>query len=292
MAPALSRKGAHQIMTADPSVRFIRVGPIKTRFRALGDSGIPVLLLHGLGDSAEIWKQNFEALAAGHRVFAPDLPGFGYTDKPDTEYTPELFIRFIKEFLSALGIGRCHLVGHSLGGGLALKYTLTHPDQVEKLVLVSSAGLGSETTWPLRLSTLPFLGPWVLHPARRVLSVFFKRLVYDPAVITDDFVELRYRLLLPRKNRRALLKVLRSLLTLRGVRPGILNPVLENLGSIRVPTMIIWGTHDRILPLRHAHRAKAGIPGAVLHVFDKCGHMPNYEYHGKFNGLVTAFLKG
>ncbi|HPC74001.1 MAG TPA: alpha/beta fold hydrolase [Syntrophales bacterium] len=279
-------------MTADPSIRFIRVGPIKTRFRALGDSGTPVVLLHGLGDSAEIWKQNFEALAAAHRVFAPDLPGFGYTDKPDIEYTPEVFRRFIGEFLSALDIGRCHLVGHSLGGGLALQYTLTHPDQVEKLVLVSSAGLGPETTWPLRLSTLPFLGPWVLHPARRVLPVFFRRLVYDPAVITDDFVELRYGLLLPRENRRALLKILRSLLTLRGVRPAVLNPLLENLGSVRAPTLIVWGTHDRILPLRHAHRAKAGIPDAVLHVFDKCGHMPNYEYPEKFNGLVTTFLRG
>jgi 4,5:9,10-diseco-3-hydroxy-5,9,17-trioxoandrosta-1(10),2-diene-4-oate hydrolase len=279
-------------MTADPSVRFIRVGPIKTRFRALGDSGTPVLLLHGLGDSADIWTKNIEALAAGHRVFAPDIPPFGFSDKPDIEYAPDLFLRFIEEFLSAFGIERCHLVGHSLGGGLALKYTLAHPDRVEKLVLVSSAALGSETTWPLRLSTLPFLGPWVLHPARRVLSVFFKRLVYDPAVITDDFVELRYRLLLPRENRRALLKVLRSLLTLQGVRPEHLNPVLENLGSIRASTLIIWGTHDRILPLRHAYRAKAEIPGAILHVFDRCGHMPNYEYPGKFNGLVTAFLEG
>jgi len=278
-------------MTADPSIRFIRVGPIKTRFWALGDSGTPVLLLHGLGDSADIWKHNIKALAANHRVFAPDLVGFGFTDKPDIEYTPEVFLRFIQDFLSACGIERCRLVGHSLGGGLTLKYALTHPGQVDKLVLVSSAALGPEATWPLRLSTLPFLGPWALCPTRSILFFFFRRLVYNPAVIQDDFVDHRYRLLLPRENRRALLKVLHSLLTVRGVRPQILNPVLANLGRIQAPTLIIWGTHDRILPLGHAYRAKAEIPGATLYVFEKCGHMPNFEYPEKFNDLVTTFLK-
>ena len=279
-------------MAADPLMSFIRVGPIKTRFWALGDTGTPVLLLHGLGDSADIWKHNIKALAAGHRVFAPDLVGFGFTDKPTVEYTPEVFLRFIQDFLSACGVERCHLVGHSLGGGLALKYALTYPGRVEKLVLVSSASLGPKVTWPLRLSTLPFLGPWALHPTRRILSIFFRRLVYDPDVITDDFVDLRYRLLLPGENRRALLQVLRSLLTIRGVRPDILNPILTNLGRIQNPTLIIWGTHDRILPLRHAYRAKTEIPGAILHVFEKCGHMPNLEYPQKFNDLVTAFLEG
>jgi len=278
-------------MTADPSIRFIRVGPIKTRFRAMGDSGTPVLLLHGLGDSADIWKHNIKALAASHRVCAPDLVGFGFTDKPDIEYTPEVFLHFIQDFLSACGIERCHLVGHSLGGGLALKYALNHPGRVDKLVLVSSAALGSEATWPLRLSTLPLLGPWALRPTRRMLSVFFKRLVYNPDVIDADFVDLRYRLLLPRENRRALLRVLRSLLTVRGVRPRILNPVLSSLGRIQAPALIIWGTHDRILPLRHAYRAKAEIPDATLQVFDQCGHMPNFEYPERFNDLVTAFLK-
>jgi len=278
-------------MTAGPLISFIQVGRINTRFWALGDSGTPVLLLHGLGDSADIWQHNIKALAASHRVCAPDLIGFGFTDKPDIEYTPEVFLHFIQDFLSACGIECFHLVGHSLGGGLALKYALTHLGRVEKLILVSSASLGPEVTWPLRLSTLPFLGPWTLHPTRRILSVFFRRLVYDPNVITDDFVDLRYRLLLPRENRRALLKVLRSLLTLRGVRPHLLNPVLTNLGRIQNPTLIIWGTHDRILPLSHAYRAKAEIPGATLHIFEKCGHMPNFEYPGKFNDLVTAFLE-
>ncbi len=279
-------------MTRDPSTGFVRAGTIRTRFRALGDSGTAVVLLHGLGDSADIWKPNIEALASGHRVFAPDIVGFGYTDKPAIEYIPDVFLRFIGDFLSVLDIERCHLVGHSFGGGLALGFALAHPDRVEKLVLVSSAALGPEATWPLRLSTLPLLGPWILHPVRRILSVFFRRLVYDPAVITEDFVELRYRLLLPRENRRTLLKVLRSLLTLRGVRPDLLNPILENLGRIRNPTLIIWGTHDRILPLRHAYRAKEKIPDATLHIFEKCGHMPSYEYPEKFNDLVTAFLRG
>lgn len=278
-------------MTADSSIRFTRAGPVKARFRALGDSGTPVLLLHGLGDSADIWKNNIRCLAANHRVFAPDIIGFGFTDKPDIEYTPQVFLRFIEDFLSACAVERCHLVGHSLGGGLALNYALNHPGRVERLVLVSSAALGSEATWPLRLSTLPFLGPWALHPTRNILGLFFRRLVYDPDVIDADFVDLRYRLLLPRENRRALLRVLRSLLTVRGVRPAILNPLLENLGRIRAPTLIIWGKHDRILPLRHAYRAKAEIPGATLHVFEKCGHMPNFEYPEKFNDLVTAFLK-
>ena len=274
-----------------PKEQFIQAGSIKTRYFTMGEKGPVVILLHGLGDCADVWRYNISPLAERHRVFAPDLLGFGFTDKPDIEYTPEVYLRFIQDFLSACAVERCHLVGHSLGGGLALKYALTHPGQVDKLVLVSSAALGPEATWPLRLSTLPFIGPWALHPTKEILRVFFKRLVYDPDVIDDDFVDLRYRLLLPEGNRRALLKILRSLLTIRGVHPDILNPVLTNLSRIKSPTLVIWGTHDRILPLSHAYRAKAEIPGAILHVFDKCGHMPNFEYPQKFNDLVTAFLK-
>ena len=181
--------------------RYIQAGRVRARYLSAGDSGTNVILLHGLGDCAEIWKHNLGALGRRHRVFAPDLVGFGFTEKPPDDYSPSLFTGFIHDFMSALGIERASLVGHSLGGGIALQYVLAFPSRVEKLVLAASAGLGLETSWPLRLSTLPFVGPWVLHPTRRILSAFFRRIVYDPAVIDRDFVDLRYRLLLPAENR-------------------------------------------------------------------------------------------
>jgi len=271
--------------------RYIDVEGVRTRYRLAGESGLPVVLVHGLGASAEVWQSNMDALASRHRVYAPDLPGFGRTGEPEgMNYSPAGYSRFLTGFMNALGTGRAALVGHSLGGGIALRAVLDHPGLAERLILVSSAGLGREVSLPLRAASLPFFERVFFKPSLPIFKLFLRRLVYDPAVITPEFARLYYELFFQPKTIHAFAEILRAICTLRGARPGILESIREGLGTIRTPTLVIWGRQDRILPASQAFDAAARIPGARLHVFEHCGHMPNVEYPEEFNRLVLEFL--
>ena len=203
---------------------------------------------------------------------------------------PEGYSRFLMGFTNALGIGRAALVGHSLGGGVALRAVLDHPGLVERLILVNSAGLGSDVSLPLRVASLPFFERVFFKPPLWVFKRFLRRLVYDPAVITPEFARMYYEIFFQPKAIHAFAEILRAICTLRGARPGILEPIREGLGTIRTPTLVIWGRQDRILPSSQAFDAVARIPGARLRVFEHCGHMPNVEYPEEFNRIVLEFL--
>jgi 4,5:9,10-diseco-3-hydroxy-5,9,17-trioxoandrosta-1(10),2-diene-4-oate hydrolase len=270
----------------------IDAGGIRTRYRHAGEAGSPVVLIHGLGASAEIWSANIGALAMRHRVYVPDLPGFGRTEKPEwMDYSPGAYCRFLLDFMTALGIGRASLVGHSLGGGVALRAILDDPGRVDRLILLSSAGLGPDVSLPLRIASLPFFDRIFFKPPLPVFTRFLHRLVFDPAAITADFARLYYEMFFQPASVRAFTGILRTIATLRGARPGILEPIRAGLGTITAPTLILWGRQDRILPVSQALDAAGRIPGARLHVFERCGHMPNVEYPEEFNRLVLEFLQ-
>jgi pimeloyl-ACP methyl ester carboxylesterase len=273
-----------------PQDNYIRIGMLNTRYWQRGDTGSPVILIHGLGASADIWMHNIEALARRHRVYAPDVVGFGKTDKPDTEYSAALFPTFINDFMRTLNIEKPTLVGNSLGGGIALQYALLYPEKVDKLVLVDSAGFGADAPLPLRLVSLPLVGELMTRPSRFEAYVYFRHAVYDPAVLTREFVDIYHEIHALPGNQTSLLKVIRSILSFRGGNREMLGPVMSNLHRITHPTLILWGTHDKVLPLRHAAVGKERMPNAQLHIFDHCGHMPQYEKPEEFNQVVEAFL--
>jgi len=269
----------------------IDVNGSRARFLRAGEDGPPVVLIHGLGASAEIWSANIGALAAGHRVFVPDLPGFGRTAMPPgMDFSPAAYSRFVRDFMAALGIGRAALVGHSLGGGVALRVTLDDPGRVDRLVLASSAGLGPDVSLPLRIASLPFFDRVFFRPPLPVFTRFLRRLVYDPAAISPEFARLYYDMFFQPGAVRTFAAILRAVVTIRGARPGILEPIREGLGTIAAPVLILWGRRDRILPVGQALDAAGRIPGARLHIFERCGHMPNVEYPEAFNRLVLEFL--
>jgi 4,5:9,10-diseco-3-hydroxy-5,9,17-trioxoandrosta-1(10),2-diene-4-oate hydrolase len=285
-------EGKQEIQTMFPD-RYIEVNGIRARYRQAGQDGPPVVLIHGLGASAEIWSANIGALASRYRVHVPDLPGFGRTEKPEwMGYSPGAYSRFLLDFMTALGIGRASLVGHSLGGGVVLRTILDDPGRVDRLILVSSAGIGREVSLPLRIASLPFFNRIFFKPPLPVFTRFLHRLVYDPAAITGEFARQYYEMFFQPASVRAFTSILRNIATLRGARPGILEPIREGLGTITAPTLILWGCQDRILPVTQALDAAGSIPGARLHVFERCGHMPNIEYPGEFNRLVLEFLSG
>jgi pimeloyl-ACP methyl ester carboxylesterase len=270
--------------------QYINAGNVKTRYWEIGDTGSAIILIHGLGASAEVWWQNIDSLAQDHRVLIPDLPGFGYSEQPHTEFSPFDYVQFLDDFMRALHIEKATVIGHSLGGGIALLHALQFPQKVEKLVLADCAGLGKEVVWTLRLMSLPVIGEILTYPTRIGVTIFFRLAVRNAAVITRDFIDTYYRIFNQRGFQRFLLKMTRMLVDIRGGKMEIIAPVMENLHKIKCPAMIIWGYNDRVFPLKHAYYGKDKMANARLHIMDRCGHVPNLEKPEEFNKVVLDFL--
>lgn len=271
---------------------YVKVRQINTRFWSLGEGGTTVVLIHGLGGSAENWMHNIAALAEHHRVYAPDLVGFGRSDKPRASYSLSYLARFVNDFMVTQSIERASLVGLSLGGGVALQFALQFPSKLEKLVLASSAGLGRELTIILRLPTLPLVGEILTRPSRKGVAQFLRACAYDPGMVTDELVEMSYQITSLPGGQRTYLATLRALANIRGERPAVFLPIVNSLSAITAPTLIVWGQQDSILPVAHARIAERGLPNARLHILDPCGHLPPLERPAKFNALVLKFLAG
>jgi 4,5:9,10-diseco-3-hydroxy-5,9,17-trioxoandrosta-1(10),2-diene-4-oate hydrolase len=273
-----------------PQDRYIKIGNVNTRYWAEGDRGSNVILIHGLGASADIWMHNFSALAERHSVHAPDLVGFGHSDKPRVEYSPSYMAAFLNDFMTTLNIKDACLIGQSLGGGVALMHQLQFPGSVQKLVLVDSAGLGREMPLLMRLATVPFVGETMVMPSRAGVAFVLRHLVYNAEVVTEELIDIHYELNFTPKAVKSVLNVLRTCATTRGARPDVLNPVMNSLGKIGIPTLIMRGREDHLFPVSHACSAAEKMPDSRLYIFDRCGHMPNLERPEEFNSLVLKFL--
>jgi 4,5:9,10-diseco-3-hydroxy-5,9,17-trioxoandrosta-1(10),2-diene-4-oate hydrolase len=274
-----------------PEERYIKIGEINTRYWMAGDTGPQVLLIHGVGRFLEEWMLSFDALAAHNRVYALDLPGHGRTDKPlSASYRLVDLARFVNDFMGALDISQAHIVGHSMGGGIALQLTLQFPEAVDKLVLVCSAGLGKEATLVLRITAVPLLGEILTRPSLNGTRRLLKEFVKDPAFLTDDFVDLSYRMAALPGAQQAVLKTLRSAGNLFGQYDDTYRPIVDNLESIQCPVLIVWGRQDRVLPVAHGQAAVSGLPNANLEILEDCGHLPMLEQTQKFNESILDFL--
>jgi pimeloyl-ACP methyl ester carboxylesterase len=179
-----------------------------------------------------------------------------------------------------------------MGGGISLQIAIQYPDKVDKLVLVDSAGLGKELTIQLRLASLPIIGDLLTRPSRKRTFRFLKECVYDPSLLTDNFVERGYQIASLPGVQKAFLTTLRSCVGFGGLNNKLLGTFLDYLSNISVPVLIVWGLQDRILPVARAHVAAERIPNAKLHIFNPCGHFPQIERPEEFNTLILEFLKG
>jgi pimeloyl-ACP methyl ester carboxylesterase len=273
-----------------PQDKYVKVGNINTRFWTAGDRGKAVVLVHGLGGFIENWERNIAALAQQYRVFAMDLVGFGRSDKTPLTHDVQVLVKFINDFMETQNVAKASFIGNSLGGGLVLQFALDFPDKVEKLVLVDNGGMGRGVILDFKLCSLPLIGELLIRPSPKATERLWKKIVYDPALVTPELVKMSYGYAGSPGARKALLATLRAGTNLCGQRAKLTKPLLEKLGTITAPALVVWGKNDRIIPLAHAQVAANKIPGARLQIFDRCGHMPQYEYPAEFNRLVLDFL--
>ncbi|MFA5308982.1 MAG: alpha/beta fold hydrolase [Dehalococcoidales bacterium] len=278
------------MLTGQLQDKFIKVGSINTRYWVAGDKGSAVVLVHGLGGFAENWVHNVEALAQRHRVYAMDLLGFGRTDNTPLVRNINTLVRFINDFMQAVNVPKAALVGNSLGGGLVLQFALDYPEKVTKLVLVDNAGMGRDVIFDFRLCSLPLLGELLIRPGVDSCGRTWKAILFDHNLITPELLELSFQMIDRPGAKKALLSALRAGIDLRGQRAKLTDLLLSRLGKITAPVLVVWGKEDRIIPVSHARLAVEKIPGAKLRVFDRCGHMPQFEHPEEFNRLVLDFL--
>lgn len=274
-----------------PPPTLLEVSGVRVRQVHAG-IGPPAVLLHGIGRSLEDWSETVGPLSAAHTVYAPDLIGFGLSDKPDVPYTLAGLARFVRHYLGAVGETRpVTLIGHSLGGAVAAQFALLYPEQTRALVLVGSAGFGQSVALALRLSTVPRLGEVLLRPsplsARRTVA----SLSHDPRHVTPERVRWAEHLGRQPGAARAFLRVARHLGAWRGIYPEWRRSLAGGLAARNLPTLIVWGDRDRILPAAHLDEARRLYPHARVHLFPGTGHIPQVERAADFNRLVLNFLE-
>jgi pimeloyl-ACP methyl ester carboxylesterase len=277
--------------------QFIPIQGVRTHFYQAGESGSPVVLLHGGGaDSAKLsWEEVIAPLAAsGHRVFAPDLPGSGDSDRPDAApYTIPYFIEFVGQFLSAAGLERASLMGLSLGGSISLGVALRWPERVERLVLVDSYGLQRKVrmhflSWLMVKTPGVMEGSWALSRASREMSRWsLSTIFHDPKGISDALLDEALAEARKPHAGRAFTRCQRDEVFSNGLR----TVYLDRLGEIKAPTLIVHGRDDIAVPLACAEEAHRLIPGSVLHVIPGAGHWSQREKPQEFIATVTDFLK-
>ncbi|WP_019587859.1 alpha/beta fold hydrolase [Deinococcus apachensis] len=270
---------------------FTDVGGVRTRAVIAGE-GPPLVLLHGIGRSLEDWEANLAPLSERHRVYALDLIGFGYTDKPDVPYSLAGLARFVAHFLDAVGETRpVTLIGNSLGGAVAQRFAATFPERTRGLILVNSAGFGREIAAILRVLTVPRLGELLLRSTKLSARQTVRSLFHDPRLATPERVAAALDLARQPGAARTFLRVLRDLGDWRGAKTVWREELLGRLAERRLPTLIVWGDHDLILPARLLDAARRHHPHAQFHLFRDTGHMPQLERAETFNRLALDFLQ-
>jgi len=273
---------------APPPSTFIDVAGLKVHVRDEGprDDQMPIVLLHGSGSSLHAWDGWVQALSPYRRVVRFDIVGFGLTGPSlDGRYSVDDDVRLVIGVLDQLGIARCVLGGNSLGGAIAWRTALANPARVDKLILVDAGGYPSQslsTPLGVQLMRLPLVSTLIEHTLPRFLVEQGYRNIYgDPDKVTPEQIERSIELTQRAGNRRAIIE------RARRRQPGLM---ADRIGEIKVPTLIIWGGRDRLIPPGDAERFHRDIAGSTLVVFDDLGHAPEEEDPARTVAAVKRFL--
>ncbi|HEX6110995.1 MAG TPA: acetoin dehydrogenase dihydrolipoyllysine-residue acetyltransferase subunit [Geminicoccaceae bacterium] len=266
---------------AAPQPETIEVSGRRIRYLALGDGeGTPLVFIHGFGGDLNNWQFNQEALAAGRPTYALDLPGHGGSTKDLGAHRADVdaLAGPVLGFMDAKGMGQAHLVGHSLGGAIALELALNHPDRIASVTAICSAGLGSEIN-------MAYIDGFMAAKRRKQLQPVLEMLVADPEMVSREMIEdvLKFKRLDGVET--ALNRIVEG--TFAGGRQAL--QLTGRLGELNLPVQVIWGRKDRIIPVRHSE----DLPNSIrVHVFDDAGHMVHMEKAAEVNDLIQGFVGG
>ena len=267
----------------------------RVAYRDVGpDTGSPetLLLIHGMAGSSATWRSVIPPLSEHYRVIAPDLLGHGESAKPRGDYSLGAFAVWLRDLLDELGVMRATVVGQSLGGGVAMQFGYQHRDRCERLVLIGSGGLGPDLNWMLRLLSAPgaeFVLPAVAPPPVLSVGNSIRSFLSSAGIHSPRGSELwsAYSSLSDRQTRSAFLRTLRSVVDHRGQAVSALNRLHL---TAQVPTLLIWGDDDRIIPVAHGRAAHEALPGSRLEVLPGVGHFPHVEAPWEVTQILRDFM--
>ncbi len=273
---------AERITLHGNRVSFLRTG-----------KGPPPLLLHGIAGSFETWAPLIPALSDEFTVIAPDMLGHGTSAKPRGDYSLGAYAAGARDLLLALGHESATVVGHSLGGGVAMQFAYQFPVHTERLALVSSGGFGEDVSVVLRAATLPgselvlplITKAWVTGAGRRVAGWLDAVGLKPSADITE--IARGYASLADPEAREAFICTARSVIDHRGQRVSARDRLYL---ADSVPSLIVWGERDRIIPCSHGKRAAAEMPGSRFELFEGAGHFPHLDHPIRFSRLLARFV--
>lgn len=279
---------------AAPKLEFRTIHGYKRAYRIAG-SGPAILLIHGIGDNSTTWNAVQAKLAQRFTVIAPDLLGHGQSDKPRADYSIAAYANGMRDLLSVLDIERATIVGHSLGGGVAMQFAYQFPHLVERLILVGAGGVTKDVNFVLRWASLPMGSeaiavlrfPLVL-PAVQILGRVLGAALGSTGLGRDLPNVLRILDDLPEPTASAAFsRTLRAVVDWRGQIVTMLDRCYL---TEAIPVQIVWGTKDVVVPVRHAWMAHAAMPGSRLEIFEGSGHFPFHDDPARFIDVVERFI--
>ncbi|GCE43583.1 Hydrolase, alpha/beta fold family functionally coupled to Phosphoribulokinase [Rhodococcus wratislaviensis] len=282
----------------EPQLTFRTIHGHRRAFRMTGE-GPTLLLLHGIGDNSTTWTEITPHLAENYTVIAPDLLGHGHSDKPRADYSVAAYANGIRDLLSTLGIDHATVIGHSLGGGIAMQFAYQFPHMVDRLILVSTGGITKDVHPLLRLAATPILNEALkllrlpgAVPAMRWVGTMLTRLHGTPlhpgAALHDtpDLVRILTELPDPTAYE-AYLRTLRAVVDWHGQAVTMLDRCYL---TASLPIQLIWGDRDTVIPVSHAHTAHTSMPGSRLDTFPDAGHFPFRDDPLRFVHTIEKFL--
>ena len=277
-------------MDQGPEVQYVVVHGYRRAFRIQG-SGPALLLLHGLACDSSTWAPVIPELAKHFTVIAPDLLGHGESDKPDADYSLGGYANGMRDLMTILGIDKATVVGHSFGGGVAMQFAYQFPERTERVVLVSTGGLGRDVTPMIRFLTVPGSGlalrAATFRPWRPLVAASLEALSHLPIRATRDLDEVAriYESLSDSATRTAVQRVTSHVLDWRG---QFVTMTDRSYLARLMPVLVIWGRDDMVIPSRHAELAPTQVQD--VHVLEDAGHFPHKDHPEEFCRLVVDFV--
>jgi pimeloyl-ACP methyl ester carboxylesterase len=264
------------------------------RYRTAGDGDETIVLIHGIAGSSLTWEPAMADLAQGATVIAPDMLGHGESAKPRGDYSLGAYASGLRDLLAFLGRDRATIVGHSLGGGVAMQFAYQFPERIERLVLVDSGGLGRDVHVVLRSAALPgaeyvlpLLAAQPLRNAGEAVGRFLGGIGWRPGPDLEE-VARGFGSLGDFETRRAFVHTVRSIIDPGGQRVSARDRLYL---AAELPTLIVWGERDRILPVAHGYAARDAMPGSRLEIFEDAGHFPHRADPARFADVLLDFVE-